>query len=126
MNTEDFSSTEEINAWLREYKKASCPKVKNQLRNLIALAYLPFVKKISKGLARRATDPTEDIIQVGSLGLLKAIDQYDTKIGASFKTYATYFITGEIRHYLRDKSNMIRAPRELQELSLELISLYKI
>ena len=77
------------------------------------------LSKIFHGLARRSTDPIEDLVQVGSMGLLKAIDQYDTSVGASFKTYATYLITGEIRHYLRDKINMIRAPRELQELSFQ-------
>jgi len=120
VNIEEISSLEDINNWLREYKTASDQKIKTQLRDLIVLSYLPFVKKISHGLARRATDPTEDLIQVGSLGLLKAIEQYDTNLGASFKTYATYLITGEIRHYLRDKANMIRAPRELQELSFRI------
>lgn len=120
MNTEEFASVEEINTWLQEYKRAQDRRVKTQLRNLLVLSYLPFVKKISYSLARRSTDPTEDLIQVGSVGLLKAIDQYDTSLGASFKTYATYLITGEIRHYLRDKGNMIRAPRELQELSFRI------
>lgn len=120
MNIEELTSTEEINSWLQEYKKAESTKVKTQLRDLIVLAYLPFVKKVAYGLARRSTDPIEDLMQVGSVGLLKAIDQYDTNLGASFKTYATYLITGEIRHYLRDKGNMIRAPRELQELSFRI------
>lgn len=120
MNIEEFASPEEINNWLNEYKKSSNNKIKNQLRNFIVLAYLPFVKKISYGLARRCTDPVEDLIQVGSVGLLKAIEQYDTNFGASFKTYASYLITGEIRHYLRDKGSMIRAPRELQELSFRI------
>ena len=120
MSIEELTLTEEINSWLQEYKKAENTKVKTQLRDLIVLAYLPFVKKIAYGLARRSTDPIEDLMQIGSVGLLKAIDQYDTNLGASFKTYATYLITGEIRHYLRDKGNMIRAPRELQELSFRI------
>jgi len=120
VSIEELTLTEEINSWLQEYKKAENTKVKTQLRDLIVLAYLPFVKKIAYGLARRSTDPIEDLMQIGSVGLLKAIDQYDTNLGASFKTYATYLITGEIRHYLRDKGNMIRAPRELQELSFRI------
>ena len=112
--------TEEIEIWLKEFKSTSDSKVKRQLKNLIILYYLPLVKKIAYGLARRNTDPIEDIIQVGSLGLIKAVDQFNKNYGASFKTYATYLITGEIRHYLRDKTAMIRAPRELQELCIRM------
>lgn len=120
MAFEEVNDLNEINDWLAEYKLVTCKKAKAQLRNLITTAYLPFVKKISHGLARRSTDPVEDLVQVGSVGLLKAIEQYDSTQGSSFKTYSTYLITGEIRHYLRDKSAMIRAPRELQELSFRI------
>ena len=78
---------------------------------------LPLVKRIARNLARRATDPIEDIIQVGSLGLIKAIQLYNPQVSKNFKTYATYLITGEIRHYLRDKASMIKAPRAIQELA---------
>ena len=125
MNLEDYTApeTEDIEIWLKEFKSTNDPKVKKQLKNLITLYYLPLVKKIAYGLARRNTDPIEDIIQVGSLGLIKAIDQFNNNYGASFKTYATYLITGEIRHYLRDKSAMIRAPRELHELCIRMNNL---
>ena len=125
MNLEDFTTleTEDIEIWLKEFKSTNDLKVKKQLKNLITLYYLPLVKKIAYGLARRNTDPIEDIIQVGSLGLIKAIDQFNNNYGASFKTYATYLITGEIRHYLRDKSAMIRAPRELHELCIRMNNL---
>lgn len=117
MSFEDIYDQEQINQWLKDYNEAQTPKAKEQLRNFIVVACLSFVKKIAHGLARRSTDPIEDLIQVGSVGLLKAIDNYDITHSTSFKTYATYLITGEIRHYLRDKIAMIRAPRELQELS---------
>lgn len=117
MSFEDIYDQEQINQWLLDYKQAKNPKAKEQLRNFIVVACMDFVKKIAHGLARRSTDPIEDLIQVGSVGLLKAIDNYDPSHGTSFKTYSTYLITGEIRHYLRDKIAMIRAPRELQELS---------
>ncbi|MEI7473435.1 MAG: sigma-70 family RNA polymerase sigma factor [bacterium] len=120
MNLQEITSQNDINIWLKEYKAAEDKKTKLQIRDLIVSYYLPFVKKVSHGLARRNTDPIEDLIQVGSLGLLKAIEQYDANAGASFKTYSTYLITGEIRHYLRDKSTMIRAPRELHELSFRI------
>ena len=117
MSFDDHYDQEQINQWLKDYKQEQNPKTKEQLRNFIVAACLEFVKKIAHGLARRSTDPIEDLIQVGSVGLLKAIENYDSTHGTSFKTYSTYLITGEIRHYLRDKISMIRAPRELQELS---------
>lgn len=110
----------EVQDWLEEYRFATDEKVRKQLRDLIVLRCIPFVKRVARGLARRSTDPVEDLIQIGSLGLIKAIDLYNPKIGKNFKTYATYFITGEIRHYLRDKAAMIKAPREIQELAFRI------
>lgn len=120
MRVEEINEMDDVSSWFVEYKSTDNPKIKKQLRDLIVIAYLPLVRKISHGLARRSTDPVEDLIQVGSVGLIKAIDQYDSTQGSNFKTYATYLITGEIRHYLRDKATMIRAPRELQELSFRI------
>jgi len=116
-------SEHEIKSWLENYKKANNEKTKTQLRTLIMHYYLPLVKKISHGLARRQSDPIEDIMQVGCVGLMKAIEQFDATQGASFKTYSTHRITGEIRHYLRDKASIIRAPRELLELSFRMNTL---
>lgn len=110
----------QINEWLITYKKSEDPKLKKQLQNLIVVASMPFVKRVAGGLARRSTDPVDDLIQVGSVGLIKAIDLYNPEIGTKFKTYATYLITGEIRHYLRDKASMIKAPRAIQELAFRI------
>ncbi|MDD3436823.1 MAG: sigma-70 family RNA polymerase sigma factor [Candidatus Gastranaerophilales bacterium] len=119
MLTED-ENLAQIHQWLLTYKTSSDEKIKKQLQNLIVVASMPFVKRIACGLARRSTDPVDDLIQVGSLGLIKAIDLYKPEIGTKFKTYATYLITGEIRHYLRDKASMIKAPREIQELAFRI------
>ncbi len=108
---------EEITQWLQLYKESENEKQKKHLQNVIVIATMPLVKKIAHGLARRNTDPVEDIIQVGSVGLVKAIQLYNPKVSENFKTYATYLITGEIRHYLRDKVSMIKAPREIYELA---------
>ncbi len=108
---------DEIAEWLKVYKSTQDEKQKKHLQNVIVLAAMPMVKKIARGLARRNTDPVEDIIQVGSVGLVKAIQLYNPKVSENFKTYATYLITGEIRHYLRDKVSMIKAPREIYELA---------
>jgi RNA polymerase sigma-B factor len=110
----------QIHDWLLAYKSSKDEKLKKQLQNLIVVASMPFVKKIACGLARRSTDPVDDLIQVGAVGLIKAMDLYNPEIGTKFKTYATYLITGEIRHYLRDKASMIKAPREIQELAFRI------
>ncbi len=118
MMNEDFNNDNiEITSWLLEYKKSDDVKIKKKLKSLIAMSYMPLVKKVARSFARRSSDPVEDIIQVGAIGLLKAIDLYEEGKSTSFKTYAVYLITGEIRHYLRDKTSMIRAPREIRELS---------
>lgn len=122
-NTEE--NYEQIHEWLLAYKKAQDKKTAKQLQNLIVIAAMPLVKRIACGLARRATDPVDDLIQVGSVGLLKAVDLYNPELGTRFKTYATYLITGEIRHYLRDKASMIKAPREIQELAFRINNIVK-
>ncbi len=112
---EDVDTTD-VHVLLTKYHK----KKDKAIRDKIVKNTMSLVKRISYGLARRSTDPIEDLIQVGSIGLVKAIDQFDPTAGAKFHTYATHLITGEIRHYLRDKTSMIRAPRELQELSFRI------
>lgn len=57
----------------------------------------------------------DDLIQVGAIGVLKAIDTYEIKDKGSFKTYASKFIKGKILQYLRDKANLVKTPRETAE-----------
>jgi RNA polymerase sigma-B factor len=59
----------------------------------------------------------DDIVQVGFLGLIKAIDRFDLELGNEFSTFATPTIAGEIKRYFRDKSWAIKVPRRLQELN---------
>lgn len=108
--------SKDIHKLLTEYHK----KKSKDTRDKIVQYSISLVKRIAYGLARRSTDPVDDLIQVGSIGLVKAIEQFNPNAGAKFHTYATHLITGEIRHYLRDKTSMIRAPRELQELSFRI------
>ncbi len=113
-------ASQEVLELINQYTKCTNDKKRNILKQKIAAECLPTVKKIARSLARRNTDPIEDLIQVGCVGLLKAIDHFSTSHKAAFKTYANYYITGEIRHYLRDKVSMVRAPRELQELAFRI------
>jgi RNA polymerase sigma-B factor len=109
-------TAQKLHKLLGDYKKTQDKKI----RDKIVEQNFNLVKKIAHGLARRSTDPVDDLIQIGSIGLIKAIDYFKPEAGAKFTTYATHLITGEIRHYLRDKTSMIRAPRELQELSFRI------
>ena len=67
---------------------------------------MPLVKRIARTLARRSTDPVEDITQVGSLGLIKAVDSYKLDKNIKLATYASRCIENEILMYLRKKSKM--------------------
>ena len=115
-NLGKHETAQKLHKLLAKYKKTQDKKT----RDLIVEQNFTLVKKIAHGLARRSTDPVDDLIQIGSIGLIKAIDYFNPEAGAKFTTYATHLITGEIRHYLRDKTSMIRAPRELQELSFRI------
>jgi RNA polymerase sigma-B factor len=117
MTKADYKNlSEENKQLLAEYAKEKDKKIRDQIVDL----NFNLVKKIAYGLARRSNDPVDDLIQIGSIGLIKAIDYFKPDAGAKFTTYATHLVTGEIRHYLRDKTSMIRAPRELQELSFRI------
>ena len=74
-------------------------------------------------LARRFANrgqPLDDLVQVASLGLLKAVDRFDPGLGVEFSTYATTTIVGELKRHLRDQGWAVRAPRRMQELYLTL------
>ncbi len=108
--------TEELDALLISFKNSKDEKKKRMLHLKIVEEAMDLVKKIANTIALQSGISNEDLIQVGSLGLIKAIEFYRLDMNTKFKTYATYFIKGEIKHYLRDKASIIKAPRELQEL----------
>ena len=90
-------------------------------RNVLIEKNMRLVAHIVKKYASTERDYlNEDLISVGTIGLIKAIEFYNPDISTKFKTYASYLITGEIRHYLRDKASMIKAPREIQELAFRI------
>lgn len=79
--------------------------------------YLPLVSQIAARFNRASSVSKEDLVQVGSLGLLKAIRGYDRERckNASFRSYATLFIRGEIQHYLRDQASLVQQPRRVAD-----------
>lgn len=114
-----------IQEWLSEYSKAKSPVQKKKLMNLIVVAMMPVVKKIANSIARRAEDPIEDLVQAGSIGLVKSIERYNPELCSKFRIYAGYLIVGEMQHYMRDKVSLIKVPREIVELAMRIKNFVK-
>lgn len=87
------------------------------LRNDLVVAHLNLVRFLALKFANRG-EPLDDLVQVGTVGLLKAIDRFELDRGVEFTTYATPTIVGEIKRYFRDKGWAVKVPRRLQELNL--------
>ncbi|MFI5757460.1 RNA polymerase sigma factor SigF [Streptomyces sp. NPDC051569] len=89
------------------------------VRNTLVELNLALVK-FAASRFRTRSEPMEDIVQVGTIGLIKAIDRFDLSRGVEFPTFAMPTIIGEIKRFFRDTSWSVRVPRRLQELRLDL------
>ncbi|GAA3372233.1 RNA polymerase sigma factor SigF [Streptomyces sannanensis] len=89
------------------------------VRNTLVELNLALVK-FAAARFRSRSEPMEDIVQVGTIGLIKAIDRFDLSRGVEFPTFAMPTIIGEIKRFFRDTSWSVRVPRRLQELRLDL------
>lgn len=78
---------------------------------------MPLVRSLARRYAGRG-EPLEDLVQVGAIGLIKAIDRFDLERGVELSTYAVPTILGEIRRHFRDRSWGVHVPRRMKELSL--------
>ena len=107
-------------AWDRETTRELFRRVREEgdddARQQLVLNHLNLVRFLAAKFKNRG-EPLEDLIQVGTIGLIKAIDRFDTDRGLEFTTYATPTILGEIKRHFRDKGWSVRVPRRLQELS---------
>ena len=92
---------------------------RSQARDNLVHLHLPLVEHCARRFRNRG-EPFEDLVQVGTIGLIKSIDRFDTERGVEFSTYATPTIIGEIKRYFRDKGWAIRVPRRLQELRMQI------
>jgi RNA polymerase sigma-B factor len=103
----------------RLFERLSAPGIGvdeyREVREQLIEANLPLVSYLSRRLAGRKGS-LEDLVQVGSVGLIKAVDRFDPKRGHEFVAYAAPMILGEIKRYLRDSTALVRAPRRAQEL----------
>ena len=105
----DKQKTREL---FRRYKEDGDMEAREQL----VMSHLNLVRFLANKFKNRG-EPLDDLVQVGYLGLLKAIDRFDPDRGLEFTTYATPTILGEIKRHFRDKGWSVRVPRRLQELS---------
>lgn len=90
-----------------------------QLRNQLIEAHLGLAEYLARRFNNRG-EPIDDLVQVASVGLLKAVDRFEPERGVEFSTYATHTIVGELKRHFRDKGWAVRAPRRMQELYLRL------
>jgi RNA polymerase sigma-B factor len=86
-------------------------------RDRLVEEMMPLVRSLARRYAGRG-EPLEDLVQVGAIGLIKAIDRFELERGVELSTYAVPTIVGEIRRHFRDRSWSVHVPRRLQELSL--------
>ncbi len=98
-----------------QYKETNDPEVRDQL----IMSHLNLVRFLASKFKNRG-EPLDDLIQVGTIGLIKAIDRFEPDRGLEFTTYATPTIMGEIKRHFRDKGWSVRVPRRLQELSAKI------
>jgi RNA polymerase sigma-B factor len=90
-----------------------------QARQELVERLLPLVRTIARRYQHRG-EPLEDLVQVGCIGLMKAVDRFDLERGVKLSTFAVPNIAGEIKRYFRDRSSAMRIPRDVQDLSAEI------
>jgi RNA polymerase sigma-B factor len=87
-------------------------------REQLAERFLPLARQLARRY-QRADEPLDDLVQVASLGLIKAIDRFDPQREVAFSSYAVPTILGELKRHFRDRTWSVRVPRDLQELALK-------
>jgi RNA polymerase sigma-B factor len=90
------------------------------LRDQLIVAHENLVRFLAAKFGNRG-EPLDDLIQVGMIGLINAIDRFEPERGIKFSTYATPTIVGEIKRYFRDRAWNLKVPRWLQELNLQVM-----
>src|SRR5436189_2599916 len=106
---------DELRRKFEQYAESRNPALRDQL----VTAHLGLAEYLARRFANRG-EPTDDLVQVASLGLLKAVDRFDPSREVEFSTYATHTVVGELKRHFRDKGWAVRAPRRMQELYLRL------
>lgn len=110
----EFSSMDKTTTL--ELLKKYCHAPSAYLRDRIVRLNIGLVKKEVSFWADRHSELYDDLLQVGALGLIGAIDRFELNRGYAFSSFAVRYIRGEIQHYLRDKSTSVRIPRRWMDL----------
>ncbi|MEM8804663.1 MAG: RNA polymerase sigma factor SigF [Cyanobacteria bacterium P01_G01_bin.38] len=97
---------------LSTYQKNRSPELRNELVQM----NIGLVRREAHHWLYHSTESFDDLMQVGSLGLIRAIERFDISKGYAFSSFAIPYIRGEIQHYLRDKGAIVRIPRRWQSL----------
>lgn len=87
-----------------------------ELRNQLVELHTGLVRKMAHHFSYQCTEPYEDLEQIGYLGLIRAIERFEPSQGYAFSSFAIPYIRGEILHFLRDRSSLVKIPRRWQEL----------
>jgi len=99
--------------------KDTSDAARSTARDDLVRLHLSLVEHCARRFRNRG-EPYEDLVQVGTIGLIKSVDRFDVDRGVEFSTYATPTIIGEIKRHFRDRGWAIRVPRRLQELRMQI------
>ena len=105
------ASREHVHSLIREYREDGNLRARDRLIE----QYMPLVKSLARRHSMRG-EQYEDLVQVGCIGLIKAVDRFDPQRRVEFGAFAIPNVAGEIKRHLRDRGSPIRIPRRLQEL----------
>ena len=86
------------------------------MRNKLVQLNAGLVRKVAHRISHQCAEPYEDLEQIGYFGLIRAIERFDPSQGCAFSSFAIPYIRGEMLHFLRDKSSIVKVPRRWQEL----------
>ena len=115
IGTEDrVARTREDRRLLTQYHRGGDPAA----RDALVERFLPLARQLARRY-QRGGEPLDDLVQVASLGLLKAIDRFDPERETAFSSFAVPTILGELKRHFRDKGWSVRVPRDLQELAVK-------
>ena len=114
MATQASAHSESMSLLMNYFQQPSV-KVRNQL----VLLNAGLVRQIAHRIGRHCAEPYQDLEQIGYLGLIRAIERFNPHQGCAFSSFAVPYIRGEVLHYLRDKSSVMKIPRRWQELRKE-------